>query len=221
MRGCSQDSIHISRKYVFRVSISLERQGICRWRQASAGVLMAAMNGRQNRSRWLSGWRDLARHDEPYADCDLGVLQRLRLELIVVCGAWRGGGFWRAAWISAALLLVAQILIWKYDLHGRLRDILQCLPVLIVSPWVASARRRRLQHLLAQRKTPVASPVTDSDVQKLQSCRSCVAERRSCPRTHTVMPPRHPGGASGDSISYWRSVALACWRRLRCRGSRC
>lgn len=178
------------------------------------------MNWHRCWHRWLCGWAVLARHEEVYAGRHPGVLRRLHLELMVALGAWRGRGFWRAVAIGLVLLLLVQIFIWRCDLHGRWRDVLQCLPVLLVTPWVAAARARRLGRLLERQQAPVGSSVTDSSTRTLQIAPPGLVERRSCQGIHTVMPPRPPGGASAGWTSFWRSVVSACWQRLRSRGSR-
>lgn len=181
---------------------------------------MMSMNWQRCWHRWLRGWAALASHEEVYAGRHPGVLRRLRLELTVVLGAWRESGFWRAGAIGLVLLLLVQIFIWRRDLHGRGADVLQCLPVLLLAPWVAAARARRLGRLQDRQQAPVASSVTDSSARTLQIAPPGLVEHRSCQGTHTAIPRRPPGGAWAGWISSWRSAVSACWQWLRSRDSR-
>jgi hypothetical protein len=191
----------------------------CGWTPAAAARSDDAMGMASRWRRWRRGWGALARHAAPRGYAQLGVIARLGLDLRVLAAAPRTAGFWRAAWLALAAGLIAQILCWRHDLHGIARDAVQVLPVALLAPWVAAARRRALARRLRGRNGVPAKAVTDAAAPPLHSAQRIPVERRPWSRRRTVRAARANPVAAG-STSRSPSAASRWWRRLRFRASR-
>ncbi|MCC7257008.1 MAG: hypothetical protein IT486_01400 [Gammaproteobacteria bacterium] len=163
--------------------------------------------------RWLAGWADLARHRDVSGYRERSRLARLRLDLLCIVAACRRGSTWRAVLWSLALGLAAQILCWRHDLRGPVREILQCLPVLLVAPWVAAGRRRFLEARASE--TAFTEPAAD----RRES--AAVGDLGHATWNDGRTRARHvTGRAAAGSISSSPSSASARSRRWRSRASR-
>ncbi|GMW08238.1 MAG: hypothetical protein QY320_00360 [Gammaproteobacteria bacterium] len=178
------------------------------------------MQSRRTLRYWAGGWRALSGRDEIAGYRALPWHERLRHDAATAAAALLDGGFWKAALVFAAATLAAQILVWTLDLRGAARDAVQCLPVLIITPWVAAGRRRRLERRLAAPAAAIEEPVTVHDLPTLHSAASQTTEQRRWRRFSTTRQARDEASGSGGSMSCWWWPASACWRRWRCRASK-
>ncbi|MCE7896854.1 MAG: hypothetical protein DYH19_08805, partial [Gammaproteobacteria bacterium PRO8] len=99
---------------------------------------MAGMKLPATAARWLAGWIELLRHDALPGYAARGRLARLGLDLVVLARACACSGTWFAALAAGATGLAVLVLAWRLDLAGWQRDAVLCLPVLLVTPWVAA-----------------------------------------------------------------------------------
>lgn len=147
---------------------------------------------------------------------------RLRLDFAVTADGLRTRAFWRGAFIVLAALSTAQIIVWDRDLRGWQRDGLQCLPLLLVVPWIAAGRRRLTARRLDALPGQAANDVTVPRSRPLHSDPGALggaAERRRWFMTRTARWHRQAGPVSAGWISCSLSRVSACWQRWRCRGS--
>jgi len=102
-------------------------------------------------TRWLDGCRCLAAYDKIPGYRQLPWLERKCLECHAATMLLRSPWFWRGLfWVGVANVAM-QSLAWHLDLVGAARDLLRALPLLLAFPWLASARRVRIQALLRNR----------------------------------------------------------------------
>lgn len=190
---------------------------IAGWRRCRPAVLMAAMQLPAAVARWLSGWAELARRDAVPGYAVRGRLARLGLDIAALGAALTCGGTGFAALVALATGLGGLVLAWELDLAGWQRDALLCLPVVLVAPWVAAGRRRRLEALLAAGALLPATAVTDGARAPGDSPALGQAEpgwpwqrmRRRATQDRASAPRRR----------WWPWPAWRCWQRWRSRGN--
>lgn len=146
-----------------------------------------------------------------------GRLARLGLDIAALGAALTCGGTGFAALVALATGLAGLVLAWELDLAGWQRDALLCLPVVLVAPWVAAGRRRRLEALLAAGALLPATAVTDGARAPGDSPALGQAEpgwpwqrmRRRATQDRASAPRRR----------WWPWPAWRCWQRWRSRGN--
>lgn len=97
---------------------------------------------------WLTGWLDLIHYRSIPGYATFGWFERKRTDLAALCFLFRLTRFRCAALLLLAVQLIALSLTWHWDLDGWSRDLLRVMPVLMVIPWFASARRFAVVSLL-------------------------------------------------------------------------
>ena len=78
----------------------------------------------------------------------LSFLQRKRLDMLAMRHGLATAGFWKAVLIVCALLLALETVLLTFDVQDWRADLARFLPLAIVAPWVAAARRRLITRLL-------------------------------------------------------------------------